>query len=138
MDRSASLVIPADLAMIERVTTALDAAMRACGFPDGRILELQLAVEEAIANVIVHGYGGAPGDVAVAIRATREAVEVRIEDRAPAFDPLSLPTPDREASLDERPIGGLGVFLIRQVVDEAVYRYADGRNILVLVKRRST
>jgi anti-sigma regulatory factor (Ser/Thr protein kinase) len=75
--------------------------------------------------------------VAVAIRATSGAVEVRIEDRAPAFDPLGLPEPDREASLDERPIGGLGVYLIRQMVDEATYRYADGRNILVLAKRRS-
>ncbi len=70
MDRSTTLVIRADLAEIEKVTTALEIAMRACAFTDDLIRELQLAVEEAIANTIVHGYRGAAGDVAIAIRVT--------------------------------------------------------------------
>jgi anti-sigma regulatory factor (Ser/Thr protein kinase) len=136
MDRSATLVIRADLVEIEKVTTALEIAMRACAFTDDLIRELQLAVEEAIANTIIHGYRGAAGDVAIAICVTPGAVEVRIEDRAPPFDPLGFPEPDRESSLDERRIGGLGIFLIRQAVDEAVYQYAEDKNILLLVKRR--
>lgn len=135
MDRTTTLVIPADLGEIPQVTTALDEAMRACGFSDEAIHGLQLAVEEAIANTIVHGYHGSIGDVAVAIHATHESAEVRIEDRAPPFNPLTFPEPDRVSDLDERPIGGLGIYLIRSMTDEVVYHYAAGKNILQLVKK---
>jgi anti-sigma regulatory factor (Ser/Thr protein kinase) len=137
MDASVTLVISADLNEIEKVNTALEEAMRASAYSDDMIHELQLVVEEAIANTILHGYCDAPGDVAVGIRVTDGAVEVRIEDRATPFDPLTVPEPDRESNLDERGIGGLGIYLIRSLVDEAIYRYSDGKNILTLVKRRA-
>jgi len=137
MNRSVALVISADLNEIGKVATALDEAMRASAFSEEIINELQLAVEEAIANTILHGYCDAPGDVAVGIHVTDGVVEVRIEDRATPFDPLTVPEPDRESDLDERGIGGLGIYLIRSLVDEVVYRYADGKNILTLVKRRA-
>lgn len=136
MDRSISLVIPAELNEIRRVTAAIDEAMRASAFPDDLISDLQLAVEEAIANTVIHGYHGASGDVAITIYVTDDAVEARIEDRAPPFNPLIFPEPDPGADIDDRRIGGLGVYLIRQLVDEIVYQYAVGKNILVLVKRR--
>jgi serine/threonine-protein kinase RsbW len=136
MASSTSLVIGADLNEIQKVTTALDEAMRACAFPDDMIRDLQLAVEEAIANTVVHGYRGTSGDVVIAIHATNRTVEVRIEDHAPPFDPFSFPEPDRGSDLTERRIGGLGIYLIRKMVDEVAYQYAGGRNILMLVKRR--
>lgn len=137
MDRSTTRVIAPDLAEIPRVTAAIDEAMRACAFSGDAILDLQLAVEEAIANTVIHGYRGQAGDVRITIKATHGAVEVRIEDCAPPFNPLLLPEPDLGSDLGERQIGGLGVYLIRQVVDEVVYRYDGGKNILTLVKRRS-
>lgn len=137
MDCSTTLVISADPSEIPRATTAIDEAMRACAYADSLICDLQLAVEEAVANTIVHGYRGAPGDVVIVIHATDGAVEVRIEDSAPAFDPLSLPEPDLASNLEERRIGGLGIHLIRQVTDEVTYRYEGGKNILTLIKRRS-
>jgi serine/threonine-protein kinase RsbW len=137
MDCSTTIVIGADLNEVSRVAAAIDEAMRACAFSGEAILDLQLAVEEAIANTVIHGYRGAAGEVVIAIRATHDTVEVRIEDNAPPFDPLSLPEPDLGSDLDERRIGGLGVYLIRQVTDEVFYRYADGKNILTLVKRRA-
>ncbi len=73
----------------------------------------------------------------IAIRATQEAVEVEIEDRAPPFDPLSLADPEIDSDLDTRRIGGLGIYRSRQMADEVAYRYAEGRNILTLVKKRS-
>lgn len=138
MDHSASLVIPADLAEIRKVAAAIDDAGRASGFSDSSIGELQLAVEEALANTIVHGYRGAPGDVAIAIRAAPREVSVRLEDDAPPFDPFTAPDPDRGSDLEGRPIGGLGVFLIREMTDEVAYRYEGGRNVLTLVKRRTS
>ena len=137
MDSSVALVISADLNEIGRVAAALDEAMRASAFSEGVINELQLAVEEAIVNTVVHGYGEAAGDVAVGIRVTDGAVVVRIEDRATPFDPLTVPEPDCDSDLDERGIGGLGIYLIRSLVDEVAYRHIDGKNILTLVKRRA-
>jgi serine/threonine-protein kinase RsbW len=137
MNSSSTLVIPADLDRIQQVTTALEEAMRACAFSDEAIHELQLAVEEAIVNTVLHGYNGAIGDVAVAIHVTQGVAEVRIEDRAPPFNPLTFPEPDRGGDLEERTIGGLGIYLIRTMADEAVYQYADGKNILILKKRGS-
>lgn len=138
MDSSVTVVIPADLNEVEKVAIALEETMRASGFSEDVVHELQLAVEEAIVNTVVHGYCGTLGDVAVEIHATREAVEVRIEDRAPPFDPLAVPEPDRDADLDERGIGGLGVYLIRNLVDEVAYRYTGGKNVLTLVKRSAS
>lgn len=61
---------------------------------------------------------------------------VEIADDAPAFDPLEAPDPDITASLDDRDIGGLGIFLVRRVTDAVAYRYERGRNILSLMKKR--
>ncbi|HZD43724.1 MAG TPA: ATP-binding protein [Methanomicrobiales archaeon] len=130
------LTIPADVKRIPQVTAALGEALKASGFSDEAILDLQLAVEEAFANTIVHGYRGKAGEVTIAIHATEEAVEVTIEDNAPPFNPLSIPEPDRGSDLGDRRIGGLGIYLIRQVVDAVDHSYVDGKNILRLVKKR--
>jgi serine/threonine-protein kinase RsbW len=112
--------------------------MKNHSFTDEEILDTQLAVEEAITNAIVHGYHetGTEGEISIRCQATKGIVEIQIEDTAPPFDPLSLPEPDLTSDIDERQIGGLGIFLIRQVMDEIVYRYEKNKNILVLVKRR--
>jgi serine/threonine-protein kinase RsbW len=136
MEKSLSLTIDADIHAIPAVSTALDQAMRAHGFSDEEILDTQLAVEEAITNVIVHGYAGGPGTIVITCRTTRGLAEVQIEDTTLPFNPLSLPEPDITEELEERQIGGLGVFLIRQVMDEISYRYEAGKNILVLVKKK--
>ena len=136
MDQSAPLVIRADLDEIPRVTAVLDRIMRERGFARDAILDLQLAVEEVVANAIIHGYRGEAGDVAIIIHATDRVVEVRIMDRAPPFNPLSLPEPDRTSDLTDRQIGGLGIYLVRHVVDDITYRYAGGKNILTVVKRK--
>jgi len=135
MERIATLEIQADLHEIPRVNVELERVMRACVFPWDDILDLQLAVEEAIANIIVHGYKGKAGTVLITIHATDRDMEVRIEDQAPPFNPLSRPDPDRESGLTDRQIGGLGIYLIQQVVDSVQYQYAGGKNILTLVKK---
>jgi len=131
-----TLTIPAEIDEIPKVSVALEEAMQAHAFSEEEILDTQLAVEEAITNSIVHGYKGNTGSVAVSLQVTKELAEIRIEDEAPPFDPLQLPEPDLEGELDERRIGGLGVFLIRRVMDEVIYRYENARNILTLIKRK--
>ncbi len=136
MEWEFSVTIPADVAAIPGVTAAIEMAMKVYEFSDEDILDTQLAVEEALTNTIVHGYGKQPGELMITCTASDGLVELQIEDSAPPFDPLSQPEPDLSAELDKRRIGGLGVHLIRRVMDEIVYRYEDGKNILVLVKRK--
>jgi serine/threonine-protein kinase RsbW len=134
---TASLVIGAGIDEIPRVTAAIEEAMQKCSFSDEAILDLQLAVEEAIANIILHGYQEVSGDVDIDIRVSEEAAEVRIRDHAPPFDPLSVPDPDRASDLSKRRNGGLGIYLMRQVVDEVRYQYTGGKNVLTLVKKNT-
>ena len=64
-------------------------------------------------------------------------MEVEIADTAPRFDPLSLPEPELNGTIENRKIGGLGIFLVRQVMDEISYRYENGQNILVMIKKKT-
>ena len=99
---------------------------------------LTLALDELATNVI--SYAFEPGtEVEAAVRITLRhegrAVWAVIEDAGRPFDPLSVPQADTAADLDDRQVGGLGVHLARQVVDEIAYERADGRNRLRLCKR---
>lgn len=133
-DPEFSVTIPSDTGAIPGVTAALEEMMRAHAFAEDEILDLQLAVEEAVSNVILHGYVNGAGEITVRCRASDDMAEVRIEDSAPPFDPLSLPEPDTAADIENRTVGGLGIHLIRRVADGIAYRYEGGKNILVLVK----
>jgi serine/threonine-protein kinase RsbW len=136
MKESFTCTIDADIHAIPLVSLAIDQAMRPHAFSDEEILDTQLAVEEAVTNVIMHGYAGTTGEIVITCRASHGLAEVQIEDTAPPFNPLSITEPDMDGDLKDRRIGGLGVFLIRQVMDEIAYRYEDGKNILVLVKKK--
>jgi polar amino acid transport system substrate-binding protein len=137
MDQSFELRISTDSGEIPKISALLDERMQRYGFDNEEILDTQLAVEEAVTNVISHGYKKAGGEIVVTFRISPDRVEVQIMDAAPRFDPLSVPEPELDSSIEEREIGGLGVFLIRNVMDETSYRYESGKNILVLIKRSS-
>ena len=137
MDQQFGITIGSDIAEIPEVSAWLEEVMQASGFSEEAILDTQLAVEEAITNVIVHGYKKPGGEVSITCHISSDCLEVEIADTAPRFDPLSIPEPNIESSIDQRSIGGLGVFLIRQVMDGVSYRYENGKNILVLTKRRT-
>ncbi len=131
------LTINSDIAEIHHVSTCLEDLMGAAGFSTEAVLDTQLAVEEAITNVIVHGYKKPGCEIRILCRMTNDAVEIQIRDLAPPFDPLSLPEPDLDSDINERRIGGLGIYLIRQVMDGFSYRYEGGENILTLTKKRA-
>jgi serine/threonine-protein kinase RsbW len=137
MDHLFEMTIKSVSAEIPSVSASLEEVMHAHGFSTDDILDTQLAVEEAITNIINHGYKNAIGEIIISCRINLYLAEIRIRDNAPRFDPLSLPEPELDGTIQDRKIGGLGVFLIRQVMDEIAYRYENGRNILVLIKRKS-
>jgi serine/threonine-protein kinase RsbW len=136
-DLPAALTITSDINEIPRVSELIESVMQGHHFPDEDILDTQLAVEEVVTNVIVHGYGNAGGEIVVVLNADDRSIEIRVEDSADPFDPLTLKEPDITADIDDRKIGGLGIFLTRQVMDDIRYCYEDNRNVLVLTKKRS-
>ena len=137
MDQSFEITIGSDIAEIPAVLALLEAAMHAHGFKIDDILDTQLAVEEVITNTIVHGYKKAGGKITISCQINPSNLEVRITDSAPRFDPLSIQNPKLDGAIEERKIGGLGVYLVRQVMDKVDYQYENGKNILVLIKQRT-
>ena len=104
--------------------------------PDEVIFYLNLALEEVVSNIIRHGYGGREdGEVSLILHLAGEAIAVTVEDDGVPFNPLELPEPDLTAPLEEREVGGLGVYLVRQLMDEVDYRAEGKRNILRMTMR---
>lgn len=98
-----------------------------------------MAAEEILVNVIRYAYpGGGPGEVEIRGRAdSGDGVTLEFEDNGEPFDPTSLPQPDLNLSVSDREVGGLGVFLVRKMVNEIRYRREGDRNILTFVVRKS-
>ena len=98
--------------------------------------DLVLAVDELVTNIIKHGYGSQPGPIDIAVQRAAGSTIVQLRDAAPAFDPTQLPDMDTTLPLQLRPLGKMGVFLARRLVDEMTYRRtADQRNEVTLHKR---
>lgn len=138
-DRSAGIAersFPARASEVRNAVEFVATRAAAAGLDPARAPRLMLAVEEAVANVCNHAYGVEGGDVVVRVATGPQEVRVEVEDAGAAFDPLALAPPDLVSDLDERPLGGLGVHLLRQVMDEIAYRREGDRNVLTLVMRR--
>src|SRR6266498_2683562 len=89
---------------------------------------LKLAVDEACANIILHGYANMePGPIRLTFRAEPQQIVVTIDDRTPAFNPALARPPDLQSSLEARKVGGLGWYLIFQMMDQVHYE-SDAEN----------
>ncbi len=99
------------------------------------IADMLVAVNEAVTNIIVHGYRGQPGVIDIQVTYDRDNLAVSLQDRSPPFDPTSVPAPDVSVPLAQRPFGGMGVHLMRQFTDEVIYRPTADGNELILIKK---
>ena len=104
---------------------------------DSNITEsLQQAVDEVCSNLILHGYKDLEGgEIFISLRQLKNEIEVLVEDRGQPFNPADLPDPDLSDDLDERPMGGLGVFMVKELVDKVSYERKNGTNRLSLKKK---
>ena len=120
---------------LPRLQQALDAFAEKHGLERKVLIELNLILEELVTNVIYHGYeDDAEHQITIGLALDAGRLRIEVEDDGRYFDPRDVPPPDVEASLEERPCGGLGLHLVRSLVDELKYHRSDGRNLLVLVK----
>ena len=106
-------------------------------WPPDVVFKINLALEELGLNVMSHGYHPDLQDIKIKFTSSPESVTVEISDNGLPFDPLSdAPEPDLSSPIENRPIGGLGIHLVRQLMSSMSYRREDGRNYLCLVASR--
>ena len=110
---------------------AVEAHLAATGTPDAASASVLIALDEVMANVMSHGgEGGASPSVEVAVRVADGQIAVEVSDDGRAFNPIEAATPDTSGSVEDRPIGGLGIHLVRTMMDSVDYERRAGRNHL--------
>jgi anti-sigma regulatory factor (Ser/Thr protein kinase) len=128
--------VPSDAAQLPVLTQFLQEFWSAADLPLAETVTFELALEEIFMNVVMHGSpAGRVPRVEVSLALHDGCLTLMIEDDGPSFDPLSLAAPDVTASLEERRVGGLGVYLVRQMMDAVSYQRLRGRNRLSMTKR---
>jgi anti-sigma regulatory factor (Ser/Thr protein kinase) len=132
---SISVTLSNQLSEIERLAHLVDSFCAAQQLSTDIAYRINLALDEVITNVIIHGYADAQ-EHEIVTRLTIDGATIVIEvvDDGRPFNPLDVPPVEFAADPLERPIGGLGLHLVRNVMDSIDYRYEHGRNVLVLRK----
>jgi serine/threonine-protein kinase RsbW len=127
------LRLPARLENLPRfLATIRDCASRQ-GFQQSRVFQMELATEEVLVNVINHAYQGADGPLEINCRRIEQgSLVIEIRDEGLPFDPLMCDPPDVMATLGDRPIGGLGVLIMKKLADGVTYKRQDNSNVLTL------
>ncbi|EKD40519.1 MAG: anti-sigma regulatory factor [uncultured bacterium] len=138
MQAIAHLKLRADLENLERTRTLVSECASAQHFGAARVSEIELALEEAFANICNYAYAGQPGEIEVNCFAEDGGMVIELTDSGISFDITIVDDPDITADLSEREPGGLGIFLIRELIDEVVYRREGDKNILRLFVARES
>lgn len=128
--------MPARVESLHELLTFIRTEAKKKGFSDEMLGRIELVAEEALVNVFVHGYAEKSGQVEVHCLVEDDpALTIEIHDQGIDFNPLSLSDPDVGADLTGRKIGGMGVFFIRKMTDQVLYRRENNSNILTLTFR---
>ena len=130
-----SLTLHNDVQELSLLTAFIDAISEENGIDMMESMNINLSVEEAVVNVMKYAYQkGTTGEVRINATAADGLLTIAITDDGAPFDPSQKEDPDVSLPVEERPIGGLGIFLVRQLMDSVAYQRADGKNILTLTK----
>lgn len=128
--------VGADPDGVGRVKAAFTAFAETNALEDGVRRSLNVALDELLANEISHGKAGRDtSSLTMEVKLDQERLVVTLTDDGPPFDPLGQAAPDTTLSVDDRPVGGLGIHLVRELMDEVSYERRDGHNVVVLVKQ---
>lgn len=121
---------------LELIPVALEEFAERDNWPPDLVFKLNLALEELGVNIV--NYSGATAEIEILLASDAESITVEISDNGRPFNPLDdLETPDISAPLGDRPVGGLGVHLVRSMMDEMRYSREDGKNKLAMTKLKS-
>lgn len=129
--------VPAKLECLDTVLFFVEESLEEMGCPMKISMKIQIAVEEVFVNIANYAYPNCPdGQACISLEKVDEPASVRITlmDSGIPYDPLAKPDPDVTLSAEERQIGGLGIYMVKQSMDHLHYEYSNGQNCLTLEK----
>lgn len=131
------LTVKSDVNELGAIAEFVERAANACGLNDDQLYDVQMAVDEAVTNVIEHAYRGkSGGDIHIECAKRGGDFVVTIRDHGTRFDPKKVAHPKTRAGLSERNIGGLGLFFMQKLMDKVEFEFSTERgNLLTMVKQ---
>jgi serine/threonine-protein kinase RsbW len=106
------------------ISDFIDETLNSYGADPGTIFKVQLAIDEACTNVINYAYNGQAGYMKLVLEQDGENILITINDKGRPFDPTKVPLPDLTPDLEERKVGGLGIYFMKKLMDDVSYTYS--------------
>ncbi len=132
------LKVLSDREELDRITESVEAFAEEEEWPPDLLFRINLVLEELVLNIMDYGHDDNEHEIEIALSSSSDAVTINITDEGHAFDPMTdAPEPDTTGPVETRSIGGLGVHLAKEMMDEMAYRRENGRNYLYLLSRRA-
>jgi serine/threonine-protein kinase RsbW len=136
MNGQLELTLPNQRSAVARAQDQIESFARRHGLATRALHEAQLALEEHLTNIISYGYDDKlEHQIKVRVQLNASELRVEVEDDGHPFNPLEQPAPDVSIPIEERPVGGLGIHMMRKSLDGIEYRRTEGKNILDMIKR---
>jgi anti-sigma regulatory factor (Ser/Thr protein kinase) len=128
------ITVPSIIDRLYDVMNCADEVMQTSGLDKKQQINVNIAIEEVFVNISCYAYSGCAGDVTVSFSADKNKLVIEFADGGTPFNPLVKPDPDISLPAEKREIGGLGIFMVKKLMDDVSYRYENGKNILTLEK----
>lgn len=130
-----NLILPNDVQEVPKLAAFVDEVCEAAGMDMSTTMQMNLAIEEAVVNVMEYAYPeGTKGEVRIEAQTHDTYVEFTLTDDGKPFNPTEKGEVDITLSAEERSIGGLGIMLVKHYMDDTKYKYVDGQNVMTLRK----
>lgn len=131
------LVLPANAELLDTVLNFIEAQLEEAGCPLETRTLIAIASEEVYVNIAHYAYQNGTGPVTVGCHADSEPpmATLRFSDHGTPYNPFDREDPDITLSAEDRPVVGLGIYMVKEIMDDATYEFRDGKNILTFVKR---
>ena len=130
------LVIEADVKKLDEVLAFIDEELEKADCPPKTQIQIDIAVEEIYVNIAHYAYTPGTGSARIIIDVSEEpkTASITFIDRGVPYNPLEKPDPDVTLPIDERKIGGLGIYMVKKSMDNVIYEHRDGQNVLTIEK----
>ena len=131
------LTVPATIDNVEKVTEFVNGQLEEAGCPMKTQMQLDVAIDELFSNIAHYAYDPGTGMATVQVDMEKDprAAVVTFLDQGRPYDPLAKKDPDVSLAAHDRPTGGLGIFLVKRIMDDVSYEYREGHNILRIRKK---
>jgi len=128
------LIIEAKVENLEKVLTFVTEELEAIECSAKLQTQINIAVEEVFVNIVNYAYNPEVGGVTIRLVITDDEVTIEFEDKGKSFNPLLAKEPNITLDASERDIGGLGIMMVKKIMDKVEYQYKDNKNLLIIKK----